>query len=143
MLSGREWGIIDGWRREKPEYWLTKKAYSPVRVEDKPLTNIQHGAPVKVPVKNWFDHTNFSELTIRWSLGSGSGNASLDLEPHQSGTLSVPVGDWKDGDVLNLKFYRLGDLLVDEFNLPLNPRPRTLAPPEGPAPAVQEARIAS
>ena len=140
VLRGREWGIIDGWRREKPEYWLTKKAYSPVRVEDKPLTNVEHGAPVKVPVKNWFDHTNFSELTIRWSLASGSGTASLNLEPHQSGTLSVPVGDWKDGDVLNLKFYRLGDLLVDEFNLPLNPRPHTLAPPEGPAPAVQEAQ---
>jgi hypothetical protein len=80
------------------------QTYSPVRVDDKPLTNVKHGASVKVPVKNWFDCTNFSELTIRWSLGTGSGTASLNLEPHQSGTPSVPVRDWKDGDVLNLKF---------------------------------------
>jgi hypothetical protein len=140
VARGREWGVIDGWRRQKPEYWLAKKAYSPVRVDDKPLLNVAHGAPIRVPVKNWFDHTNFSELAIRWTLGAGSGTASLDLEPHQAGTLTIPARDWKDGDVLNLKFYRLGDLLVDEFNLPLNPQPRTLAPPQGPAPALQEAQ---
>ena len=31
------WGIVDGWRRPRPEYWLTKKLFSPIRVQQQPL----------------------------------------------------------------------------------------------------------
>ncbi|HVT80113.1 MAG TPA: glycoside hydrolase family 2 TIM barrel-domain containing protein, partial [Phycisphaerae bacterium] len=29
------WGLVDVWRRPKPEYYMTRKGYSPVRLEDK------------------------------------------------------------------------------------------------------------
>ena len=40
--------------------------------------------------------------------------------------------------MLNLQFYRLGDLLVDEYNLPIGNANRPLPAPQGPAPRVTE-----
>lgn len=139
--SNIDWGLLDYWRREKPEYWLTKKAYSPVRVEDKPLPNPGSGKPLQIRIKNWFDHTNLSELRIQWAAGKESGVLrGPNVEPHSEGTLGVPARAWRDGDVVNLKFYRMGDVLVDEYNLPVNPSRHVLPAPQGAAPKVVEER---
>jgi hypothetical protein len=132
-----EWGIVDGWRRPKPEYWLAKKAYSPIHIRDASLANPGPGKPLNLPIQNRFDHTNLNELTINWNVGSDSGSVTpFDLPPHQSGRLSIPSRAWRNGDVLNLKFYRLGGILVDEFSMTLG-RPAPVLPKvEGPAPAV-------
>jgi hypothetical protein len=132
-----EWGLVDGWRRPKPEYWLAKKAYSPVHLSDGPVANPGAGKPLLLPIQNRFDHTNLNELTVNWSVGSGSGKISpASLPPHKSGTLSLPARAWRNGEVLNLKFYRPGAILVDEFNLTLG-RPIPVFPGvAGPAPAV-------
>ncbi|MCL6544316.1 MAG: hypothetical protein K6T61_03745 [Bryobacteraceae bacterium] len=139
VVSRNDWGIIDGWRREKPEYWLTKKAYSPVRIEDRPLPNPGKGE-LQIPIRNWFDHTNLKEITVEWRVGPESGKMKgPDVEPHRMGLLRLPARLWKDGEVLNLKFFRMGDLLVDEYNLPINPPPPPDPPvPQGPAPEIRE-----
>jgi hypothetical protein len=63
----------------------------------------------------------------------------FDIAPHGKGALLVPARAWKDGDVVNLKFLRMGDILVDEYNLAVNPPPeRELPTPRGPAPRVEE-----
>ncbi|MEZ4993672.1 MAG: glycoside hydrolase family 2 TIM barrel-domain containing protein [Saprospiraceae bacterium] len=59
-----EWGIIDTWRRKKPEFWNTKKAYSPIRIMQTQLTGYQAGDPIRIPVYNRFDHTNLSESKL-------------------------------------------------------------------------------
>ncbi|MBZ5580851.1 MAG: hypothetical protein LAQ30_01370 [Acidobacteriia bacterium] len=140
VVSRNDWGIIDGWRREKPEYWLVKKAYSPVRVEDKPVSNPGAGRPLALAVKNWFDHTNLNEVSFQWTVGRDSGKLNgPSVEPHQEGVLRLPARRWNDGDVLNLKIFRMGDILVDEYNLPVNPPPPAAVPaPRGPAPALEE-----
>ena len=132
-----EWGILDGWRRPKPEYWLTKKAYSPVRIADEPVANPGPERPLLVPIRNWFDHTDLNELTIMWSVGPDAGKLeNVRIPPHGHGILTIPAGRWRDGDLLNLKFYRGKENLVDEYQLPVGRLTKVFPTAQGPAPTI-------
>ncbi|QKW17815.1 hypothetical protein HUT16_00940 [Kitasatospora sp. NA04385] len=135
-----EWGVIDLWRRRKPEFWLTKKAFSPVRITDGVLTGLTPGGAIPVPVTNWYDHTDLSELTITWQIGSRSGTLTgVSVAARQSGTLTVPAGAWSAGDTLRLTFARSG-AVVDDYSLWLNSRTTpAFTAPGGTTPTVQDA----
>jgi hypothetical protein len=129
------WGIIDGWRRPKPEYWLTAKAYSPIRVEDRPMPAPANGSVLSIPISNAFDHTNLREVEIRWAAGSDSGRLGpVDLAPHQSGYLEIPPRSWKTDETLQLDFFR-NDHLIDQFRLSIDPSSPSFPRPK-PAAAV-------
>lgn len=134
-----EWGVIDLWRRRKPEFWLTQKAFSPVQIDDGVLTGPAAGGAIPVPVRNWHDHSNLGELTVRWQIGSRSGTLQgIDIPPRQSGTMTVPAGAWSPGDVLRLTFRR-GTAVVDEYRLWLNTRATPSFPSDsGTTPTVSE-----
>jgi hypothetical protein len=128
------WGIIDGWRREKPEYWLTKKAYSPIRLRDEELPQPPRGATLSIAVRNAFDHTNLRELEIVWSTAHGTGKLrDVDIEPGSSGYFEIPAQPWAQGDVLDLRFLRADGLLIDHFKLPIGSG-RAMRQPYAPAP---------
>jgi hypothetical protein len=135
-----EWGIVDGWRRPKPEYWLTKKAYSPVRIPDEVVPNVPGaGSPLVIRIKNWFNHTNLGELKILWAVGRDTGEINgANLAPGQEGVISIPGRDWQAGEILNIKFIRAGGILVDEFNLRIGKRSVNFRAEEGPAPKITE-----
>ena len=139
-LGGDIFGLPGSRGARPPEYWLIKKAYSPVRVDNQTLTNPGAGRPLGIPVKNWFDHTDLSELKIHWSVGSESGDlAGPAIAPHADGSLELPKRNWQDGDLVALKFMRADGLVVEESALPVAPKLPALPTTRGPAPQIAEA----
>ena len=135
------WGIFDGWRRPKPEFWHTKKAYSPIRIVNKTLGNPGRGKALEIPVKNWFDHTNFSELKIEWQVAEDMGTIDLNLAPSKEGKITIPARRWKDDDVVSLRFcskHPSLKLLIDEFEMPLVDRVITRTETKGLAPNLSQ-----
>lgn len=121
-----EWGIIDGWRRRKPEFWHTKKAYSPVRVLATSLEAPASRQPLAIPVANRFDHTRLDELTLRWTWLGKSGTTALPgVPPHGRGEIRLPAEGWRAGDTILLQFF-CGRRFIDEelVSLGAGPEPK-------------------
>ena len=113
-----QWGsVLDCYRREKPEAYLTKKAYSPVRLNEEAVRIC--GEAMYLPVENWFDHANFNELTLIYTVdGSEERSVELpDIRPHEKGMICLR-DHWEGAGEVNLIF-RFGELVVDEFRIPL------------------------
>jgi len=118
-----EWGILDTWRRKKPEFWNTKKAYSPTKILVKEITDYHPAKELTIPVYNRFNHTNFNELKIEWMYKNKSGAISdFELEPHNKGNLKIPASDWQKGEYIQIKFIGNDELLIDEYKLRLGSR---------------------
>jgi hypothetical protein len=134
-LGGDIFGLGGG--RGPAEYWLIKKAYSPVRVDNQALANPGPGRPLLIPVTNWFDHTDLGELKVQWAVGAETNTIpGPKVAPHAAGRLTIPARNWRDGDLINLKFMRADGLTVDESALPVAPTPIKLPAPQGPAPKI-------
>ena len=113
------WGVIDGWRREKPEYWLTKKAYSPIRIDDRPIPVPEDGSALAIPIGNAFDHTDLNEIEIHWSCGAALNQVThINVPPHESGYLEIPSRHWTPGDTVHLDFIA-GGATIDQFRIPI------------------------
>jgi nitrogen fixation protein FixH len=98
-----QWGILDPWLRKKPEWWLTKKGYSPVKIHEGPLAHPGPGRPLEVPVRNRFNSTDFKELKFYWDVNQESGCIEgYGLAPREKGALIIPVKELKSGDVVHL-----------------------------------------
>lgn len=114
-----EWGsVLDCYRRLKPEAYLTKKAYSPVRLDEQAV--LTAGDSLLIPVKNWFDHTDFSELCLYCSVDGVEQKIDTlpHIAPHEEGILTLK-GDWNQRKEVMLTFY-LGEQEIDSFLLHLN-----------------------
>ncbi|MCA1760378.1 MAG: hypothetical protein LC658_11475, partial [Bacteroidales bacterium] len=126
-----EWGIVDTWRRKKPEFWSTKKAYSPTKIYQNRITDAVPGEDLKIPVHNRFDHTNFNEIKIEWKYSSYDGQiTNYNLEPHAKGELTIPAQQWNESESLHLSFFQHDTFLVDRYNIQLGSKSVVLPMPE-------------
>jgi hypothetical protein len=133
-----EWGIIDVWRRKKPEFWSVKKAYSPVRLLTCRMTDFTPGEPLQLPVHNRFDHTDLNEtVTSCVYRGVKKILKHTSIAPHQKGLLTIPAEEWQEGDTLFIEFSGPGETpdLIDRYAVVLGeeqkrvfPRPLIFAP---------------
>ncbi len=113
-----EWGIIDTWRRKKPEFWSTKKAYSPTKILVKQITEFESGEELRIPIYNRFDHTNFNEIKIVWQYEKTKGEITdLTIEPHEKGELIIPENNWERNKFLIVEFLNQDNSLIDKYKL--------------------------
>lgn len=137
LVGDAPWGVIDGWRRQKPEYWNIQNLYSPIAISDLSVPLSSPGV-VRIPVKNRYFFTNLSELSIRWRLGSHEGMAAADVPPQNDGSIEIalPAGI-QSGSILELSFMQ-GERLINAYGLHLGePVPAPAASPSNRSPALK------
>lgn len=106
------WGVIDGWRRQKPEFWHMKKAYSPVRILR--TANWKDGViPLQIENRHFF--TNLDECKIQWQVGKQSGLVQAHIKPGQSGAVAIRCQQPDAGAVLSIKVTDARGVLADEY----------------------------
>lgn len=133
-LTGPSWGIIDSWRRRKPEFWHVRKAYSPVILEEKVE---ECGGRVSVAITNRFLHSNLNEIRIDWKTEKEKGTMfGPYVQPFEEGILVFPI-PFKKGVKLEITFKdKLGNL-VDEAAFVIGGEDHSLPVMSGRCPEIQ------
>jgi hypothetical protein len=116
LVGDAPWGVIDGWRRRKPEFWNVQNLYSPVALPER-FVALPSSGPLRIPIKNRYFFTNLSELAVKWRLGGQQGAATTDVPPQSSGYIEIPLPPGtQPGSDLELRFTK-DDRLVNVFTV--------------------------
>ena len=135
VVGDAPWGVVDGWRRRKPEFWHIKKLHSPVKVETLNVPVPEAGTPLLLKVQNRFEFTNLSELTLAWELGADSGKLHADIAAGQTGEVLIPIrGPAKSGSRLRARFLNAAGELVDEEQILIGEETPATPPSLNPGP---------
>ena len=151
LPSGRatgygEWGPIDGWRREKPEYWHIKKSFSPVRIGPDRIAAPRPGEPIVLQIENRHDFTDLRECRIDWRIGEETGRAAIELPPRASAILRLrPAAKEISGKMLRVDVTGPRGFVIDSNEIAIGEVPppappfRPIVPEAGPIELEEEA----
>ncbi|MDI6829076.1 MAG: glycoside hydrolase family 2 TIM barrel-domain containing protein, partial [Armatimonadota bacterium] len=125
------WGLIDVWRRQKPEWYLARLIFSPVWFPVTQVDYIPGQESVHIPVENRYSFTNLSELKITWEIGGKLGNVKSAIPPSSIGEIEVPIpkgtpaGECvilrvtdKKGNLINVRSIQLGEVKPKPVPMP-------------------------
>ena len=85
------WGLIDGWRRPKPEWWLSKLIFSPVWFPVRHVDFHPGQASVRIPIENRYSFTDLGELKLAWECRGKKGSLKVSLPPASQGEIEIPI----------------------------------------------------
>jgi hypothetical protein len=145
VVGDAPWGVVDGWRRKKPEFWSVMKLYSPAKILTLQVAVPKPGSPLRLQVQNHYEFTNLSELTLAWQIDQDSGELHADVGPGQTGSLAIAVRHpVSSGKHLQVRFLNASGGLVDEEQVLVGEEMKEAPPRLGEAPLeVHEERILS
>ncbi|AOM75904.1 glycoside hydrolase family 2 protein [Pedobacter steynii] len=96
------WGsVLDGWRREKPEFISVRKSYAPFVI-----TNLKEARPkngvLLLKIENRYNFANLKEGQLRYHVDGVSKSATMDIPARSSGELELQVPE--NAKVVNITF---------------------------------------
>jgi len=111
--------------------YSNKKAYSPVKLLQTTFDSYISGTDLQIPVYNRYDHTNLSELTMKY-VYKGQENilSSIDIEPHSKGVFTIPMDEWSFDNPVYLEIFDVKNRLVDSYVLQLKTEDQIKEPKE-------------
>jgi beta-galactosidase len=132
MMGDTVWGTVDGWRRPRPEWWHTKKLFSPIHIDEHAPLVVLEGGVLRIAVENRHDFANLHRYACTWRLGQESGVVRADVPPRSRGVLDIATRLPQVLDEsLILEFHDGHGRLVDGYRLPLRPPVLPVLSPSG------------
>ena len=130
------WGLIDYWRRPKPEWWLARHIFTPVWLETRHVPFVSGQKIVRVPVENRYAFTDLGELKFTWQINAHKGRLQPHLAPGAKGELQIPVpSGTAEGDHLSLRVAGASGTVISESVIQLgSEKPVSLPQPTSGAP---------
>lgn len=114
------WGLIDAWRRPKPELWLTKMIFSPVWFPVRQVSYSAGQTSVRVPVENRYSFTDLKDLKFAWEVGGKKGKIKTALPPGKKGKIEIPVPEGTpEGEQVTLRVTNANGELVNALKITL------------------------
>ncbi len=131
------WGLIDCWRRPKPEWWLARHIFSPVWFETRHPHFVAGEKTIRIPIENRHVFTDLQELKFEWQIREQKGVAELTLPPSAKADLEIPLpAGVAEGDEIQLRVSTTAGTTVDEATFQLGQKkPNALPLPAAGAPA--------